>query len=121
MSEFKRFYAQEHCVESQEPVPIMITTEDTQRQGTHVHPSDGIIVQYYTGTHSSYFVCVLDFEDWGSESCPRFTWYRRARVEMVEVKTGPGEWDVESTLRIHWLQASDPSSDFDYNDVREHD
>ena len=118
---YKRFYAQEHCVESQEAVPIMITTEDAQRQGTHVHPSDGIIVQYYTGTFPSFYICVLDFEDWGEESCPRFTWYKRVRGERVDIKTGPSEWDTETIFRLHWVQASDPSSEFNFDNVREDD
>jgi len=39
-----------------------------------------LIFQFYTGEGFDYFVIMLDWEDWGTERCPRFALYRLTRT-----------------------------------------
>ena len=43
------------------------------------------ILQFYTGTGRSYYLAMLDFEDWGSERCPRVAIYKFHSFEYTVV------------------------------------
>lgn len=64
-------------------VPEKIFLDDNTMQGSVVSTVNSLtlteiqqtVVQFYNGSNGGHFVCMLDFEDWGSEQCPRFAYY----------------------------------------------
>ena len=79
----KRCIAEDLIVRITDAVPEVIHLGDNSMQGSVVSTIDPLtlaetqqtVLQYYTGNNWGHFVCLLDFEDWGSERCPRFAYY----------------------------------------------
>lgn len=106
----KRFIAEDLCAEGAEGVSPMVTIKEGQRQGDQAFPS-GTILQFWS-LKNGHYVCILDFEDWGSERCPRFTWYHSLQSERVKVSTGSEEWEYEYEYRTHYIRITEPSEKY---------
>lgn len=58
-------------------VPNDVIILHSAKQGETVGQGQTIL-QFFTGTND-FFVVLLDFEDWGSEACPRFAYYKQMK------------------------------------------
>lgn len=78
-----RCIAEDLIVRITDAVPESIFIAEGTLQGTVLPTVDPLtlaetsqtVLQYYHGGNGGFFVCMLDFEDWGSERCPRFAYY----------------------------------------------
>jgi hypothetical protein len=106
MSIYNRFYAVDDYEDlrspSALPVPQVVHVTSDDMQGDDLGHGIGIIIQFYSGSGNDHFVCLLTFEDWGSERCPRFTWYQRDR------DAGDGVY----------VQCTNPSGRFTLEEIR---
>lgn len=58
-------------------VPTEIQLRHFHKQGDSIDFGDhfGSILQFYSGNGFKHYVCIVDWEDWGTERCPRFSYY----------------------------------------------
>lgn len=79
----KRCISEDLIVSITDAVPEKVFLGDNTMQGSTVRTIDPLtlaqseqtVLQYYTGNNWGHFVCLLDFENWDSENCPRFAYY----------------------------------------------
>lgn len=97
---FENYYADDKLrTPEAKPVPAVVHIYD-EMQGDSLGTYVGTIVQFYTGSNN-HFVCILSFEDWGSERCPRFTWYQRTETNFNRYE-----------------QCTHPTPNYSYDDIR---
>lgn len=77
---YNRHVSIDHSKGEDSGVPEFITIPNDCTAGQVLLNDAGTIVQWFTGDEFVQYVCVLSFEDWGVEKCPRFAYYRQYRA-----------------------------------------
>lgn len=105
-----RFISDDLRVSERDVVPLALFIPEDSRQGQKPNGyGDGqTIVQFYTGNNGGYFICMLDFENWGDESCPRFSYYIRDRYERDELRGNGSIWKfIRCSTEFDWKKVDD--------------
>ena len=107
----KRCIAEDLIVRITDAVPETVYLPEDTMQGWSISTVDPLtlaeskqtVLQYYTGGNGGHFVCMLDFEDWGSEQCPRFAYY----IADVVTNRGTTYRLVRVSSQYDWKKVDD--------------
>ena len=106
----KRCLSEDLNVNPRDLVPYSIFIPEGSRQGqkpegTGFGPQ---ILQFYCGNNFGHFVCMLDFENWGTESCPRFSYYILDKFVKDELRGDGAEYRlVRVSSKFDWRKVDD--------------